>query len=189
MTDEFGVKALNIVFHGVNVHIISGSGHTNDNGVPTGLGNLIIGYDEVPSGDLVQNYRGGSHNVVIGMWNMFPGSGFENPIAGEFDGATGEAGFVTRNQNTVYLKYNSVLGGIGNTAGGGQGDIIVGGNANEMRGDCNVILGGQSQGVAGEFNVLLGGHFNGAGDTENTSYAVEIGAIPLTVTPVNPKGN
>jgi hypothetical protein len=134
MTDEFGVKALNIVFHGVNVHIISGSGHTNDNGVPTGLGNLIIGYDEVPSGDLVQNYRGGSHNVVIGMWNMFPGSGFENPIAGEFDGATGEAGFVTRNQNTVYLKYNSVLGGIGNTAGGGQGDIIVGGNANEMRG-------------------------------------------------------
>ena len=47
-----------------------------------------------------------------------------------------------------------------------------------MRGNCNVILGGQSQGVAGEFNVLLGGHFNGAGDTENTSYAVEIGTIP-----------
>ena len=44
---ENGVAGPNIVFTGANVHIVSGSGATTDNGNSTGLGNLIIGYDEV----------------------------------------------------------------------------------------------------------------------------------------------
>jgi hypothetical protein len=45
---EKGVIGPNITFKGANIHIVSGSGSTNDNGTPTGLGNLIIGYDEDP---------------------------------------------------------------------------------------------------------------------------------------------
>lgn len=45
---EVGVIGLHIIFSGANIHIVSGSGATNDHGNPTGLGNLIIGYDEDP---------------------------------------------------------------------------------------------------------------------------------------------
>ena len=37
------------MFHGVNVHIVSGSGATDDNGTLRGLGNLIVDYDEDPA--------------------------------------------------------------------------------------------------------------------------------------------
>ena len=46
---ENGVIGPHITFKGANIHIVSGSGSTNDNGSPTGLGNLIIGYDENPA--------------------------------------------------------------------------------------------------------------------------------------------
>jgi hypothetical protein len=45
---EIGVIGPNIVFSGANIHIVSGSGATNDNFSATGLGNLIIGYNEDP---------------------------------------------------------------------------------------------------------------------------------------------
>jgi hypothetical protein len=40
---ESGVTGPNLVFHGVNVHVVSGSGNSYDSLNPTGLGNLIIG--------------------------------------------------------------------------------------------------------------------------------------------------
>jgi FtsZ-binding cell division protein ZapB len=59
---EIGVIGPNIVFSGANIHIVSGSGATNETASPTGLGNLIIGYDEDPStagegGPLMRGYR------------------------------------------------------------------------------------------------------------------------------------
>jgi hypothetical protein len=83
---EKGVRAPNIIFSGANIHIESGSGATDDHGSPTGLGNLIIGYDEDPINSLIGDSsdglpimqgpggptplntgdRGGSHNLVIG---------------------------------------------------------------------------------------------------------------------------
>jgi hypothetical protein len=50
---EIGVIGPNITFSGANIHIVSGSGRTDDNGNPTGLGNLIIGYDEDPNIPLI----------------------------------------------------------------------------------------------------------------------------------------
>jgi hypothetical protein len=44
---EIGVIGPNIIFSGANVHIVSGSGATDDHGNPTGLGNLIIGFDDL----------------------------------------------------------------------------------------------------------------------------------------------
>ena len=45
---EVGVVGPHIKFKGANIHIESGSGSTDENDNPTGLGNLIIGYDEDP---------------------------------------------------------------------------------------------------------------------------------------------
>jgi hypothetical protein len=40
-----GVVGPNIVFTGANIHIVDGSGSTDDNGgALRGLGNLVIGY-------------------------------------------------------------------------------------------------------------------------------------------------
>jgi hypothetical protein len=42
-----GVVGPNIYITGANVHIVSGSGSTSDGSHRRGLGNLIIGYNEV----------------------------------------------------------------------------------------------------------------------------------------------
>ncbi len=47
---------------GANVQIVSGTGVTNDEGDLTGLGNLIIGYND---GDGTED-RTGSHNLIVG---------------------------------------------------------------------------------------------------------------------------
>jgi hypothetical protein len=52
---ENEVVGPNITFKGANIHIVSGSGFTDDNDNPTGLGNLIVGYDE-PPGNLSGTY-------------------------------------------------------------------------------------------------------------------------------------
>ena len=77
---EVGVIGPHIIFSGANIHIVSGSGATNDHGNPTGLGNLIIGYDEdpsvIPALPLSPGDRGGSHNLVIGRANRFTRAAF-----------------------------------------------------------------------------------------------------------------
>src|SRR3954451_15397351 len=83
---EIGVAGPHIIFSGANLHIVSGSGATDDGGTPLGLGNLIIGYDEDP----VQNNnedplnpgdRGGSHNLVIGSFHRFTQAAFGGLVA------------------------------------------------------------------------------------------------------------
>ncbi len=74
---EIGVIGPNIIFSGANIHIVSGSGSTDDNGNRTGFGNLIIGYDDAPGSQPLTGFplnpgdRGGSHNLVIGRFNRF----------------------------------------------------------------------------------------------------------------------
>jgi hypothetical protein len=94
----------NIIFTGANIHIRSGSGLTNDGGgTLTGLGNLIIGYNEVPDG-LSLGDRGGAHNLVIGSFNKFTQFAFGGLVAGEI--------------NTISAESASVSGGLNNTASG-----------------------------------------------------------------------
>jgi hypothetical protein len=54
---ENGVTGPNIVISGANVHIVSGFGATPD--FQTGLGNLIIGYDESPTNGVPSGGRAG----------------------------------------------------------------------------------------------------------------------------------
>ena len=95
-----------IIFEGVNVHIRSGLGATDDGG--SGLGNLIIGYDELPGEtqeekDAAETARkAASHNLVIGPEHTYSSIG----------------GLVAGFENTVSGKYVTVSGGTLNTADG-----------------------------------------------------------------------
>jgi uncharacterized coiled-coil protein SlyX len=81
---ENGVAGPNIKFTGANIHILSGSGATDDNlshgGSLTGLGNLIIGYDEIPfstpagfRADRARNKRLSSNRCGAGLGRL-PGT-------------------------------------------------------------------------------------------------------------------
>lgn len=106
-----GVTGPHVIFTGVNVHIRSGSGLTDDNmnagGMLTGLGNLVVGYNELIAG---QGPRGGSHNIVGGMFNSFMSFG----------------GLVVGRQNTISGQYATVTGGFSNEASGALSSILGG---------------------------------------------------------------
>jgi trimeric autotransporter adhesin len=154
---EIGVIGPNIVFSGANIHIVSGSGATNETASPTGLGNLIIGYDEDPStaGEggapdagippiipvppLEAGDRGGSHNLVIGRWHRFTKTAFGGFIAGE--------------ANTIVGQGPSVSGGAANTADGTDASV-TGGRFNTAGAPYSSVTGGQ-----GNIATLSTGHF------------------------------
>jgi FtsZ-binding cell division protein ZapB len=154
---ENGVAGPNIKFTGANIHILSGSNATDDNlstgGSLTGLGNLIIGYDENPP-STPTGYRGGSHNLVIGQFHTFTSDAF--------------GGFVAGSQNTIYFRSSSVLGGSNNSAGGGSvlggsfndaesGSTVGGGFSNNaFGGDCS-ICGGRNNTALASTAVVIGG--------------------------------
>ena len=155
---EIGVIGPNIIFSGANIHIVSGSGATNETASPTGLGNLIIGYDEDPStaGEggapdagippiiplppLEAGDRGGSHNLVIGRWHRFTKAAFGGFIAGE--------------ANTIVGQGPSVSGGAANTADS-FGASVSGWRFNTAGSPYSSVSGGQSN-IAAFFG---GGHF------------------------------
>jgi hypothetical protein len=103
--DMNGVRGPHLVFHRVNVHVQSGTGATAD--ATSGLGNLIIGYNEQAS---PEQARLGSHNLVGGSQNGFSSYG----------------GLVFGVGNKVTGTYASVVGGENNTASG-ISSIVLGG--------------------------------------------------------------
>ncbi|HEX5646866.1 MAG TPA: hypothetical protein VFX56_07835 [Nitrospira sp.] len=103
-TEMNGVKGPHLVFRGVNVHVQSGANTTAD--TTSGLGNLIIGYNEANPAQL----RTGSHNLVGGTHNGFSAYG----------------GLVFGVNNKSAAGYASVLSGEGNTASGITSAILGG---------------------------------------------------------------
>jgi hypothetical protein len=96
-----GVNGPNIYITGANLHIVSGSGITQP-ADQTGLGNLIIGYDEPPLNvQLPNGDRQGSHNLVLGRYNHFPVDGAANIIGGMNNTASGDSCLVMGQGNTV----------------------------------------------------------------------------------------
>lgn len=102
-----GLNGPHVIFTGVNLHVRSGSGSTGDNGTPTGLGNLVVGYNEGPP---PTGGRTGSHNLVGGTLNAFTSSG----------------GLVMGSQNWINASYATVLGGENNQADGIASSILGG---------------------------------------------------------------
>jgi hypothetical protein len=105
-----GLKGPHVIFHDANVHVQSGSGTTDEAGALTGLGNLIVGYNELQGGG-----RDGSHNLVVGPFHTYTSTG----------------GVVFGRSNWVLGQYATVLGGVDNRSRA-PGSSILGGNTNSV---------------------------------------------------------
>ncbi|HKI98155.1 MAG TPA: hypothetical protein VKB51_06735 [bacterium] len=174
----------NVFIDGLNVHIRSGSGYTDDTlgptGELTGLGNLIIGYDEATvaePGDPTEDFKTGSHNLVIGSehtYSSYAGlvAGYDNRITGDFATVTGgfqntasgnSAAVSGGNNNTASGTGSSVSGGLGNAATSNNASVS-GGKSNWAAGSSAAVAGGLSNTANGPYATVLGGDSNVAGD-------------------------
>jgi hypothetical protein len=197
---ENGVVGPHITFKGANIHIVSGSGFTSDNDNPTGLGNLIIGYDE-PPGDLARTDRMGSQNLVIGRYNRFTQAAFGGIVAGELNtisnseasvtaGATNTASGLQASVsggglNRASGEQTSVSGGVNNTASGG-GSSVSGGDGNTATGTQASVSGGTNNNASGSAvsgNMASGNEASvtgGVGNTASASATTVIGGPNVT---------
>ncbi len=157
-----GAQSTEMYFTGVNVHVVDGSGYTNDNGgTLTGLGNLIVGYNET-RGSGHTDKRMGSHNLIVGTkanYESFGGVvfGYNNSVA-----STGHYAVVTGGQyNTASGVQSSVTGGRNNIASN-QYASVSGGYGNTASGDTSSISGGEVGVASGLVASISGGAFNHA---------------------------
>jgi hypothetical protein len=149
-----GLKAPNVFFEGANFHVESGSGATVDT---TGLGNLVIGYDEDSlNASAIDAARTGSHNLIVGPDHEFTSSGgvvagFANEVAADY------ASVVGGEYNLSAAPSTSVSGGNCNVAGSstpgtcpgltqpGEAAVVSGGSSNAASGQASSIGGGATQ--------------------------------------------
>jgi hypothetical protein len=154
-----------IFITGANLHLVNGLNSTDCTDeqhqeipdCPNGLGNLIVGYNEI--GEFRENIRTGSHNVVVGSENDFSRFGgiivgLANTISGDFASVSGAF------QNTASGNFAVVSGGIGNTASG-VGVAVSGGQQNTASGsDVDfgaAVSGGITNTASGLQSTVSGG--------------------------------
>jgi hypothetical protein len=203
---HFSREKNEIFLTGANLHLVNGLGSTdcfNEQGevipdCPNGLGNLIVGYNELrdlsncnPSDDpFCNNTRTGSHNVVVGQQHNFSRFGglvvglahtisgdFAVVSGGNFNTASGDSASVSGGQNnTASGPLSSVSGGQNNTASGGQ-TWVSGGFGNLASGFFNAAAsGGFGNTASANFSSVSGGghDFNtgeGAGNTASGDFS------------------
>jgi hypothetical protein len=164
-----GVRGPNVVLTGVNLHLRSGSGSTSDGshdaetgeftpGKLTGLGNLIVGYDEITP--LHEDVRSGSHNLVLGDGNAF--SSFGGLVAGRENLAGAPYASVLGGAFGIATGAYSVVGGGMANFASGEGASVTGGDHNEASGFGASVLGGYLNVAAGQQASVTGGAQNGA---------------------------
>ena len=155
-----------IYITGANVNIRDGTGHTWGQGFPddpnrlSGLGNLVIGYNESDTG---QSHEG-SHNVVIGPYHSYPNVGglvvgYRNEIGGGYSSVSGGE------YNLAFTFCGSVSGGANNTASGGghsQASWVGGGANNTASQNYSSVSGGQNNTADGFYASVSGGENNNA---------------------------
>jgi uncharacterized coiled-coil protein SlyX len=177
-----GLQGPHLFITGVNIHVRSGSGSTDDSGPGlTGLGNLIIGYNELPPPNklgeiIIETFRRGAHNLIVG-----PGHGYSSYgglVAGSSNSTASPSSTVSGgSDNTASGWYSSVSGGLRNTASG-QHSSVSGGQQNSASGNvCSVsaglantasglvcgVSGGQNNIASGIASSVTGGELNIAG--------------------------
>ncbi len=160
-----GLAGPHLIFEGVNLHIESGSGSTDDGGSPSGLGNLVVGYNEVPFGGLVAGDRDGSHNIVLGPEHKYLSTG--GFVAGERNTISGLSASVSGGQlNTASALFSSVSGGSANTASGTRSSVS-GGTGNTASGFFSSVSGGDGNTAGGARSSVTGGAFRTAPSIHN----------------------
>lgn len=182
-----GVAGPHFIIEGANVHVRSGAGSTGEGcnglnatdpncGNRSGLGNLIIGYNEPrpaawdpenrcasdpdakdpDHGDRsICTQRGGAHHLVVGQGNNFVGHG--GVVLGLFNEAKGSHTTVTGGrENSASSRYSSVSGGVQNIASRPISSIS-GGYANRADGPVSSVLGGENNVAAGYASTVGAG--------------------------------
>jgi hypothetical protein len=171
LLQHFSRKGNDVFITGVNLHLVNGLGRTDCGSenepipdCPNGLGNLIVGYNELRNNPESPDVRTGSHNVVVGQEHSFSRYGgvvvgMRNTISGDFASASGG-----RN-NTASGNFASVSGGGSNTASGGLASVS-GGFGNTAAAGLSSVSGGD--GVSQE--NALGWSAGSAGDVISGSF-------------------
>jgi hypothetical protein len=175
-------------FEGANVQIVDGTGKTIPDASsgpkgPSGLGNLIVGYDEERSvGDSddvcsdgkfssqracesagatwALNHKLGSHNLVVGTTHNYSQAGAV--VLGQLNTANRNASTVTGGfRNTASGLRSSVSGGEVNTASG-VSSSVSGGDVNTASGKRSSVSGGSGNLASGTLSSVTGGVQNDA---------------------------
>ena len=200
-----GVVGPHFIIEGANVHVRSGAGTTGEgcnafNAVDcptrTGLGNLIVGYNETrplvwdptglcasdpdaqdpeKNGRSICTRRDGAHHLVVGQGNNFVGHG--GAVMGLFNEAKGSHTTVTGGrENSASGPYSSVAGGVQNIASsslssvsGGWGNRADGAASSVSGGENNVASGESSSVAAGQQNIASGSFSAVSGGNFNTA--------------------
>lgn len=146
-----------------NLQIVNGMGRTN---TVNGCGNLILGYNEAPSGSSGwPTTRTGSHNLIIGRFHSHASYG--GLLAGEM------------NLTSANAPAACVVGG---SEGSANADrvVIVGGHEGKGNGARSVVLGGFDNGTdPGTTLALVAGGTNNRAGTSNSTI---LGGAHLTTT-------
>jgi len=137
---QMAPTGVDLIVRGCNLHVQSGGGATN--AIVNGLGNLIIGYNEV----LGTEVRTGSHNLVIGQGHTYASFG----------------GLLAGWNNAVTVPNGSVSGGTGNAVNGFPGASVSGGSGNSASGFAASVSGGLGNTANGELGSISGGVNNTA---------------------------
>jgi hypothetical protein len=150
-----GLVGPHVIFYDTNVHVQNGFGGTESS---NGLGNLVIGYNEVGSADILN--RDGSHYLLVGTgheYTAFGGIviGAGNRSHNTYASVTGGA------SNTASGDYSSVSGGYSNAASG-QASSVSGGEWNTASGGGSSIAAGLSNTASGGVSSVSGGYQNSA---------------------------
>ncbi len=157
---------------GANLVINNGAGTT---ATANGLGNVVIGYNELRNDTPNTDIRTGSHNLILGSQNSFSSwsgivAGSDNTITGTFACVEGGFGNVASGayanigggyQNVASANSTYVGGGGQNTASG-PGASITGRNSNLASGGSAAISGGYANIASGSSTYVGGGENNTA---------------------------
>lgn len=155
-----GLSGPHIIFQGANVHVRS----MRDWDATTGVGNLIVGWDEAYSDPAP--VRTGANNLVVGPDHSFTNSagllaGYGNTVSSYAGSALGGM------DNSVIGAYCTVVGGNSNTSGTPDGlagyATVVGGVKNTASGTWGSVLGGGYNAASGASSTVVGGYYNTAG--------------------------
>jgi len=165
---RFDDAANEVVITGANLRIVNGLGETT---TTNGLGNLIVGYNELLNDHRRPDVRTGSHNVVVGRLNNF--SSFGGLVVGSLNEISGVFASVSGGEHNAASGDNSsVSGGLNNTASGLLSSVS-GGQSNQAIGTVSSVSGGEFNRAFGIGASVSGGFSNTAsGDSSSVSGGV-----------------
>ncbi len=167
-----GLVGPHVIFEGANLHIRSGYGATNDGGSPSGLGNLIIGYNEAreyATRDILNGIFGilaGNCMPIQDPWNFDLDSGPGMTIPGCHDSIVQQSRRAGSHNLIVgdyhnFNSYGGIIGGVFNaTDEYAVGASVLGGNFNMATHPLAMIVGGTGNRAHAHASTILGGRIN-----------------------------